>query len=96
MHLYAHDPAADGSQAAGRVGRAARALVEEARRYDPVPTFERLLLDEGVIDEAAVAQLKADVLRDTNEATDTAELAPFPAAEDLYKNVYEGTHEPWL
>ena len=73
-----------------------RTLVEEARRYDPVPTFERLLLDEGVVDEAAVAQLKADVLRDTNEATDTAELAPFPAAEDLYKNVYEGTHEPWL
>jgi 2-oxoisovalerate dehydrogenase E1 component alpha subunit len=73
-----------------------RSLVDEARKNDPVPRFERLMLDAGVVDEAALAGLKADVLRETNEATDTAELAPFPKAEDLYTNVYEGTHQPWL
>jgi 2-oxoisovalerate dehydrogenase E1 component subunit alpha len=73
-----------------------RALVDEARKNDPVPRFERLMLDARVVDEAALKELKADVLRETNEATDTAELAPFPKAQDLYTNVYEGTHEPWL
>ena len=73
-----------------------RALVEEARKNDPVPRFERVLLEAKVIDEAALAALKAEVLQATNEATDTAEAAPFPAAADLYVNVYEGTYEPWL
>jgi 2-oxoisovalerate dehydrogenase E1 component alpha subunit len=73
-----------------------RTLVDEARKNDPVPRYEQLMRDRGIVDDASLAQLKADVLRETNEATDTAELAPFPAPADLYKNVYEGTHEPWL
>lgn len=73
-----------------------RTLVEEARKKDPVPAFERLMLDAGIVDEAALKQLKAAVLHETNEATDTAEAAPFPAASDLYTNVYEGSYEPWL
>ena len=73
-----------------------RVAIEEARKNDPVPMFERRLLDAGVIDEARVKALKADVLRETNEATDTAEASPLPQAADLYKNVYEGAYEPWL
>jgi len=73
-----------------------RVAIEEARKNDPVPMFERRLLDAGVIDEARVKALKADVLRETNEATDTAEASPLPQAADLYKNVYEGAFEPWL
>jgi len=72
-----------------------RVAIEEARKNDPVPMFERRLLDAGVIDEARVKALKADVLRETNEATDTAEASPLPQAADLYKNVYEGAFEPW-
>jgi len=73
-----------------------RVAIEEARKNDPVPIFERRLLDAGVIDEARVKALKADILRETNEATDTAEAFPLPQAADLYKNVYEGAYEPWL
>jgi 2-oxoisovalerate dehydrogenase E1 component alpha subunit len=73
-----------------------RTVVEAARQNDPVPCFERLMLAAGIIDEAGVGQLKAEVLREANDATDTAELAPFPEPEDLYTNVYEGTYEPWL
>jgi len=72
-----------------------RVAIEEARKNDPVPMFERRLLDAGVVDEARVKALKADVLRETNEATDTAEAFPLPQAADLYKNVYEGAFEPW-
>jgi 2-oxoisovalerate dehydrogenase E1 component alpha subunit len=73
-----------------------RETIEAQRKNDPVPRFERLLLEAGVIDEEALKAMKADVLRETNEATDTAEVAPLPKAQDLYRNVYEGTHEPWL
>ena len=73
-----------------------RTIVEEQRKNDPVPVFERLLRDAGLIDEESLKAMKADVLRDTNEATDTAEVAPLPKPEDLYRNVYEGTYEPWL
>jgi 2-oxoisovalerate dehydrogenase E1 component alpha subunit len=72
-----------------------RAAIEEARKKDPVPVFERVLIEAGIIDEATVKQLKADVLRETNEATDLAESYPFPVAADLYTNVYEGAFEPW-
>jgi len=72
-----------------------RAAIEEARKLDPVPVFERVLLEAGVIDEERVKALKADVLRDTNEATDTAESFGYPSPSDLYTNVYEGPFEPW-
>jgi 2-oxoisovalerate dehydrogenase E1 component alpha subunit len=72
-----------------------RTAIEEARKNDPVPMFEKRLLDAGVVDEATIKALKADVLRETNEATDTAEAFPLPVAADLYKNVYEGAFEPW-
>ncbi len=73
-----------------------RADVAEARTHDPLPAFERVLIEAGAIDAAAVAALKADVLRETNEATDAAEALPYPAARDLYTNVYAGAYEPWL
>jgi TPP-dependent pyruvate/acetoin dehydrogenase alpha subunit len=72
-----------------------RTAIEEARKHDPVPVFERLLLDHGVLDEERVKALKADVLRDTNDATDTAESFGYPSPSDLYTNVYEGPYEPW-
>jgi len=73
-----------------------KAAIEEARKHDPVPTFERALLAAGIIDEAAVKALKTAILQETNEATDAAEALGYPAPGDLYTNVYEGTHEPWL
>jgi 2-oxoisovalerate dehydrogenase E1 component alpha subunit len=72
-----------------------RAEIAQARKDDPVPAFERVLIEAGVIDAAAVKQLKTQVLRETNEATDAAEALPYPAAADLYTNVYAGAYEPW-
>jgi 2-oxoisovalerate dehydrogenase E1 component alpha subunit len=72
-----------------------RADVDEARLLDPLPVFERQLIDAGVIDGVAASQLKAQVLRETNEATDAAEALPYPDPADLYTNVYAGAYEPW-
>ncbi|MBV9102901.1 MAG: thiamine pyrophosphate-dependent dehydrogenase E1 component subunit alpha [Candidatus Eremiobacteraeota bacterium] len=73
-----------------------REIIEERRKDDPVPRFERVLADAGIVDEATLRTMRAEVLRETNEATDTAEAAPLPNAETLYQNVYEGPYEPWL
>lgn len=72
-----------------------RAAIEEARKLDPVPRFEQVLVEAGVLDGAGVAQLKADVLRETNEATDSAEAQAYADAESLYTNVVAGDHRPW-
>lgn len=73
-----------------------RDQIEEHRHLDPLPRFERLLLDARVITSDDVAQLKRDVLAEVNRVTDEAEALPYPEPGDMYRNVYEGTHEPWL
>ncbi|GAC1402382.1 MAG: 3-methyl-2-oxobutanoate dehydrogenase subunit alpha [Candidatus Velthaea sp.] len=72
-----------------------RAAIEEMRKHDPVPVFERQLIEAGVLDDARVKALKDDVLRETNEATDKSESFPYPQPAELYTNVYEGAYEPW-
>ena len=74
-----------------------RAEVELQRKeHDPNPKFESVLLEAGIIDDDGLAALKRDVLRETNEATDAAEVMPYPAVEDMYEHVYAGPYEPWL
>ncbi len=72
-----------------------RELIEERRKLDPVPRFEQVLIEAGVIDEARAKALKAEVLRETNEATDAAEAQPYPTADSLYVNVTADDHRPW-
>lgn len=70
-------------------------MVAEQRKDDPVPHFESVLLEAGVMNEKDVEALRKDVLRETNDATDKAEAMPFPVASDLYTHVYEGAWQPW-
>jgi 2-oxoisovalerate dehydrogenase E1 component alpha subunit len=69
--------------------------IEEQRKRDPVPNFERRLIDAGVIDAAQARALRADVLRETNEATDAAEAQAYPSVESLSTNVVAGDYRPW-
>jgi 2-oxoisovalerate dehydrogenase E1 component subunit alpha len=69
--------------------------VSHNRQNDPVPRFEKVLIDAGVMRPDEVEAMKKSVLRETNEATDKAEAMPYPNASDLYKHVYEGAFEPW-
>lgn len=69
--------------------------VQNRRKDDPVPKFERILIEHGVLTSQEAEALKSSVLAEANEATDRAESMPFARPEDLYSNVYEGTCEPW-
>ncbi len=72
-----------------------REEVEERRKEDPVPTFERTLVEYGVLTTAGLEALKRSVLEEANEATDRAELMPYAPPEDLYREVYADGWQPW-
>jgi 2-oxoisovalerate dehydrogenase E1 component alpha subunit len=70
--------------------------IERHRHLDPLPRFERVLVESSVMTSDDVSAMKREVLAHVNDVTDRAEALPYPVASDLYTNVYEGTHEPWL
>jgi 2-oxoisovalerate dehydrogenase E1 component alpha subunit len=72
-----------------------REEIDRHRHLDPIPRFERTLLDAGIIDGDALTELKHSVLRQVNELTDRAEAMPYPTGADLYTHVHEGPYEPW-
>jgi len=72
-----------------------REEVEEQRKRDPVPVFERTLIEAGVLTAENAEALKRSVLAEANDATDRAEAMPYPATEDLYTNVYADAWQPW-
>ncbi len=70
--------------------------VEEQRLKDPVPQFERRLIAEGVLDSAALADLRREVTDLVNAVTDEVEEEPLPEASGLYGNVYAGREDAWV
>ncbi len=72
-----------------------REEVERRRQDDPVPNFERLLVEQGVLSPEGLESLKRSVLAEANDATDRAEAMPYPAPEDLYTHVYADSYQPW-
>jgi 2-oxoisovalerate dehydrogenase E1 component alpha subunit len=72
-----------------------REEVEERRRGDPVPGFERVLVDNGVLGADDAEALKRSVLAEANEATDRAETMVYAPAQHLYENVYADDWRPW-
>jgi 2-oxoisovalerate dehydrogenase E1 component alpha subunit len=73
-----------------------RAEVEEQRASDPVPAFERRLIEAGVLTAEAAAALRATINAEVNDCTDAVEAEPLPTAADLYGNVYAGVDDPWV
>jgi 2-oxoisovalerate dehydrogenase E1 component alpha subunit len=72
-----------------------REEVLERRKQDPVPAFEAVLVEHGVMTPQEVDAMRKDVLGETNEATDAAEAQPYPQPTDLYTHLYEGAWQPW-
>jgi 2-oxoisovalerate dehydrogenase E1 component alpha subunit len=70
--------------------------VEERRKADPVPCFERLLADHAILTPDGAEALKRSVLEEVNEATDQAEAMVYPAATDIYERVYSERSDPWI
>jgi 2-oxoisovalerate dehydrogenase E1 component alpha subunit len=73
-----------------------REEVEAERALDPLPRFERRLLEAGVIAEPELEALRDAITREVNATTDAVEAEASPVAADLYGNVYAGACDPWM
>jgi len=72
-----------------------REIVEEHRKKDPVPSFERRLIEEGVMTAEEIEAMKAELWHEIDTALEEAAAMPAPTAADLPINVYAGDHNPW-
>ena len=61
---------------------------------DPVRTTSRFLLQEGIVTEAELEKLHAEVDAEVNEAADKALAAPLPAPDSIYDFVYSPDVDP--
>ena len=62
--------------------------VDEWKTKDPISNFKDLALSEGLIDEAEIARIDAEVDATVDEAVRFAEESDEPGPEALYENVY--------
>lgn len=72
-----------------------REEVAQRRKDDPVPGFERHLVERGILTEQDAEALKRSVLEEVNDATDRAEAMPYPVPATLYERVYDESWQPW-
>ncbi len=63
-------------------------LLDEWTARDPIATFEALLLDEGVLDDAARTATGGRIRAQLDEAVDKAEASPWPDPDTLTDGVF--------
>lgn len=62
--------------------------LEEDRKKDPIPRFEKLLIELGVASEADFPRIKHEIQEHIDRAAEWAEEQPLPLVEELEKYVY--------
>jgi pyruvate dehydrogenase E1 component alpha subunit len=62
--------------------------VEEWRRKDPIETFGKRLVDEGVMGESEREELDQAAVARVDEAVQFADASPHPPPESLYDDIY--------
>jgi TPP-dependent pyruvate/acetoin dehydrogenase alpha subunit len=62
--------------------------IAEAKSLDPVPATRQRLIDEEVLDEAALSALESEVLAEVEAAAVEAQGGVLPGRERLDQGVY--------
>ncbi|WP_197735607.1 thiamine pyrophosphate-dependent dehydrogenase E1 component subunit alpha [Rubrobacter xylanophilus] len=65
-----------------------REEVEQWRLKDPISRFERYLVENGILDEAARERIDAEVREEVREASEYAENAPVAEPSSVLEGVY--------
>ena len=72
-----------------------KAEIEEYRRTkDPIQVFQGMLVAEGVLDEARAAKIDEEARAEAETAAAFADASPYPALEDIQKDVYWEADHP--
>lgn len=62
--------------------------LKEAEAHDPIPLYEKKLLDAGVLNEAAIAEIKDEASREVEAAIAFAKEGPEPQPADVHLHVF--------
>ncbi len=62
--------------------------VEEWRQKDPIESFAKRLVDEGVVADGFLEEVRAQVEEQVVEAAEFADASPDPPLDSLYDNLY--------
>jgi 2-oxoisovalerate dehydrogenase E1 component alpha subunit len=73
-----------------------REEVAEQRVNDPVPRFEKQLIDGGIVSAEDIERMRKEIAARVNATTDAIEQEPSPDPATLYTQVYEGAHDAWV
>lgn len=65
-------------------------MIEEWKAKDPIPRFERVLVENGAATPADFESIQQRVKREVDAATDEAERSPMPRGEEAALGVFEG------
>jgi pyruvate dehydrogenase E1 component alpha subunit len=65
-----------------------REEVEEHRKRDPIALWSKKLIADGIMDEAAIRAMDADVMAEVADAYEFADSAPDPEPSELWTDVY--------
>ena len=65
-----------------------REEVEDQRKRDPITVWSHRLMEDGLMDEAAVRSMDKEILDEVEDAYQFADEAPDPEPEQLYTDVY--------
>lgn len=71
------------------IGYRTEAEYLEWRAKEPIARYEQTLLDQGIIDAAAIAKMDDDIAAEVSAAFEFALASPFPAPEQAYQDMYE-------
>jgi len=71
-----------------------REQLEEEQSRDPIPKFEKMLLDEKFATEDELESIRTEVKKDIDEAADWAIDQPFPKKSTATDHLYAMDYEP--
>jgi pyruvate dehydrogenase E1 component alpha subunit len=69
-----------------------REEVEDQRKRDPIAVWSQRLIEDGLMDQAAVKAVDKEVVEEVEDAYRFAAEAPDPEPGELYTDVYAGSH----
>jgi pyruvate dehydrogenase E1 component alpha subunit len=70
--------------------------VTKFQQHDPIGRLEKVLRDKGLLDDARVQAFNDEIHAYVESAHAQADAAPFPAREDIWKDVYAKPYGPYL
>lgn len=62
--------------------------IEADRRRDPIPSFERYLIEQGILAESDTERIRQEIVQRVDEAADSAESEPLPDPSTATMYVY--------